>query len=160
MNETENLAAELLTRCQAKGWTIATAESCTGGGVAAALTSVPGSSKSFLAGLVCYSNRAKIKFLLVERDLLKTHGAVSAKCATAMAQGAREASGSDLALSTTGVAGPGGGSEAHPVGDVYIGVSTPKGTESRLFKFGNISRSEVRAKAIIEALLAGIEHAQ
>ena len=112
-----------------KGWTLATAESCTGGLVAHMITSVAGSSEYFLGGAVSYSNDAKIKILGVKKATLAKHGAVSAQTALEMARGARRALGADCALATTGIAGPGGGSAAKPVGLVYIAAVLPGGGE-------------------------------
>jgi nicotinamide-nucleotide amidase len=160
MKQEEKLAKQLLGLCIAKKITIATAESCTGGLIAAALTSIAGSSQSFLAGLVCYSNRAKMKVLFVERDLLKSKGAVSPECARAMAEGALAATGASLALSTTGIAGPGGGSAERPVGLVHIAVATEDGTKDIICQFGDIGREQVRIKALLAALELGIERVQ
>jgi PncC family amidohydrolase len=107
--------------------TIATAESCTGGGVAAALTSLAGSSDYVMGGIVSYSNVAKANLLGVSQEILETRGAVSPECARAMAEGARRALGTDLAVSTTGIAGPGGGTARKPVGLVYIAVADHQG---------------------------------
>ena len=107
-----------------KKLTLAAAESCTGGSLAGRLTDVPGSSEVFLAGYVTYSNKAKENAVGVSADLLATHGAVSEPVAAAMAEGARRVSGADFALSTTGIAGPGGGTESKPVGTVYIGLAS------------------------------------
>ena len=103
--------------------TLAVAESCTGGNLAGRLTDVPGASEVFLAGYVTYSNKAKERALHVPAELLASHGAVSEPVAAAMAEGARRESGSTFALSTTGIAGPGGGTEAKPVGTVFIGLA-------------------------------------
>lgn len=108
-----------------RGQTAACAESCTGGGLGARLTAIPGSSAAFLGGVISYSNEAKTTLLGVPTDLLQAHGAVSAPVAEAMARGARERLGSDYAVSITGVAGPDGGTTEKPVGLVYIGVATP-----------------------------------
>jgi nicotinamide-nucleotide amidase len=118
---TRSLAVELLGLLRAAGLTAVTAESCTGGLVAAALTAVPGSSESVLGGFVTYSNGMKTTLLGVPQEVLTRVGAVSEDCARAMALGALDASGADLALSLTGIAGPGGGSAEKPVGLVYIG---------------------------------------
>ena len=113
-------AAALLAELQKAGLTIATAESCTGGLIAAALTAIPGSSASVLAGFVTYSNAAKASMLGVPMDVIESEGAVSQAVALHMAQGALERSGAAIAISCTGVAGPGGGSAAKPVGLVWM----------------------------------------
>ena len=113
-------AAALLAMLQARGITLATAESCTGGLIAAALTAIPGSSATVLAGFVTYSNAAKTRMVGVEEAMLAAHGAVSAPVARQMAEGALAASGAGLALACTGIAGPGGGSATKPVGLVFI----------------------------------------
>jgi nicotinamide-nucleotide amidase len=116
-------AAALLGALQAKGLTLATAESCTGGLIAAALTAIPGSSATVLAGYVTYSNEAKTRMVGVPAALLAAHGAVSEPVARQMAEGARDDAGADIAISCTGIAGPGGGSAAKPVGLVFIGCA-------------------------------------
>ncbi|MDR1081997.1 MAG: nicotinamide-nucleotide amidohydrolase family protein [Deltaproteobacteria bacterium] len=115
-------AASLGRRLRELGLTLATAESLTGGLVSAAVTSVPGSSAYFLAGLNTYSNQSKYRLLEVPWVVLNTAGAVSPECARAMASGVARLTGSDLGLSTTGIAGPDGGSEIKPVGLVYVSV--------------------------------------
>ena len=130
---------------------IATAESCTGGLVAARLTSVPGSSDVFVGGLVAYDDRVKLDTLGVPADVLERHGAVSAETAAAMAAGARRVLGASVAVSVTGVAGPGGGTEAKPVGLVYLHAETPAdshGVELRLPG----DRDAVRRRAAASAL--------
>ncbi|HTK38648.1 MAG TPA: competence/damage-inducible protein A [Pyrinomonadaceae bacterium] len=132
-NETmEQILGKILTE---RSLTISTAESCTGGLISRRLTEVPGSSKYFLEGVVSYSNDAKIRLLNVPRTTIETHGAVSAETAEAMAKGMREVSGSDVALSVTGVAGPDGGTTEKPVGTVYIGYSDAHGERSKKFLF-------------------------
>lgn len=116
------------------GETVATAESCTGGQVAAGLTSVAGSSAVFLEGVVSYSNAAKERLLGVPHDLLVEHGAVSEPVARAMAQGARARAGTTYALSTTGIAGPGGGTATKPVGTVHVALATPTATHHRALR--------------------------
>lgn len=118
-----------------KGWWLALAESCTGGAIAARITRVPGSSEYFKSSVVCYSNESKVHFLGVKQMTLDEHGAVSRETALEMAEGALRASAADIALSTTGVAGPAGGSEAKPVGTVWMGLARRDGSEARLFKF-------------------------
>lgn len=125
-----DLAADIVTRAAARGWTLATAESCTGGLIAACLTEIAGSSAVVDRGFVTYSNRAKQELLSVPEALLETHGAVSAEVARAMAEGARERAGVDLAIAVTGIAGPGGATETKPVGLVHLALSTRDGTEA------------------------------
>ena len=139
---------EALTRC---GATLCTAESCTGGGIGAAVTAVPGSSECFVGGIIAYANRAKIGMLGVSPDELDRHGAVSECVAAAMARGARERFGAGLAVSVTGVAGPSGGTDVKPVGLVFIGISCGSGerVERHMFR-GN--RESVRAQTICAAL--------
>ncbi|MDQ1079815.1 CinA family protein [Pseudoroseomonas cervicalis] len=116
-------SAALLRALQERGMTLATAESCTGGLVSAALTAHAGSSATLLAGYVTYSNEAKLRMLDVPRALLERHGAVSAEVARAMAEGALRDSGADLAVSITGIAGPGGATAGKPVGLVHLAVA-------------------------------------
>ena len=120
-------------RLTVTGYTLAVAESCTGGLIAQRLTEVAGASKYFMEGVVTYSNEAKIRALGVSQKLLRKHGAVSAEVAEAMAQGIRERAGTDFGLSVTGIAGPGGGSEDKPVGLVYIALASEALTEHRRF---------------------------
>jgi nicotinamide-nucleotide amidase len=119
----DTLETSVIDLLRARHLTLAVAESCTGGNLAGRLTDVPGASEVFLAGYVTYANEAKEQTLGVPADLLAVHGAVSEPVAAAMAEGARRATGSTFALSTTGIAGPGGGSEAKPVGTVFIGLA-------------------------------------
>jgi nicotinamide-nucleotide amidase len=118
-----------------KGYTLAVAESCTGGLVAERITEVPGSSKYFLEGVVTYSNAAKTRLLGVDPKLIAARGAVSAEVAEAMARGVRERAGSDFGIGITGIAGPDGGNAEKPVGTVYIGLSSDVHTEHRRFIF-------------------------
>ncbi|WP_181234180.1 CinA family nicotinamide mononucleotide deamidase-related protein [Enhygromyxa salina] len=135
-SETE-LAELVVQRLIERGLTIATAESCTGGGVGQAITAIPGSSATFVGGVISYSNAVKIAQLGVPADILELHGAVSEPVARAMAEGARARLGSDIGVSTTGVAGPGGGSPDKPVGTVDVAVATAIGTTyKRLRLFG------------------------
>ncbi len=133
------------------GLTLATAESCTGGMIASRLVSVPGASRVFCGGVVSYTNDIKQRLLGVDGTLLETLGAVSAPVAEAMAVGARSCLQSDLAVSVTGLAGPGGGTAACPCGRVYIGVSTPHKTYARQYDFAG-NRRRVRRKAADAAL--------
>ena len=109
-----------------RGWSCGTAESCTGGGIALAITSTAGSSEYMLGGIVAYSNDAKMSQLHVRQETLDSVGAVSAECAGEMARGVREAIGVEVGISSTGIAGPGGATARKPVGLVYIGVVTPE----------------------------------
>jgi competence/damage-inducible protein CinA-like protein len=140
----------VLDLCRRRGLTLATAESCTGGLVAARLTSVPGSSDVFLGGVVAYANGAK-EGLGVPRTVLERHGAVSAETAEAMAEGARTRLGADVAVAVTGVAGPGGGSEDKPVGLVFVHASGPDGAEARRTELPG-DREMVRGRAAASAL--------
>ena len=137
----------------ARSLTLATAESCTGGLIAKLLTDIPGSSSVFSGACVTYTNEMKIALLDVDPELIERHTEVSEECAKAMADGARLRLGTDLALSTTGFAGPGGGTESDPVGTVYIGVSTPRGTFGERFSAPvGANREQVRTSAAIRAM--------
>ncbi|WP_337177129.1 competence/damage-inducible protein A [Paludisphaera sp.] len=131
-----DVADALVGQLARTGATIATAESCTGGLCASMITAVPGVSTYYLGGVVSYSNRAKVDMLGVPAELIQAHGAVSPEVAAAMAAGARERFGSDVAISATGVAGPGGGSPEKPVGLVYLGLATADGVETRRVEIG------------------------
>lgn len=129
-----------------KGYTIATAESCTGGLIAKRITDVPGSSEYFLEGLVTYSNAAKSRLLGVPEELIAEHGAVSAEVAEAMATGVKAVSGATIGVSTTGIAGPGGATDEKPVGLVYIAIADDVQVEAKPYNlFG--SRQEIRERA-------------
>jgi nicotinamide-nucleotide amidase len=144
--------AALLDACRERGLRIATAESCTGGLIAAALTSVAGSSDVVDRGFVTYSNEAKTDLLGVPADLIATEGAVSELVARRMAEGALARSLADLAVSTTGIAGPGGGSAEKPVGLVWFGVARRgAGTLTQRHIFPG-SREDVRRASVVEAL--------
>ena len=132
----ESFASALGRVLRGKGLKLAIAESCTGGLVGSLLTREAGASDFLLLDAVTYANSAKTGILGVGEDLIRAHGAVSAECAAAMAEGARRITGADVALSITGVAGPGGGTEEKPVGTVYFGLATKHGTETKLRQFG------------------------
>lgn len=137
--------------CIRKKLTVAVAESCTGGRVAAKLTALPGSSAYFLGGALVYSNTLKKKLLGVPETILKTRGAVSPECAKAMAKGVRRKTGASIGLSITGIAGPSGGTKEKPVGTVYIGVATGKGCGAeRFLMFGK--RNQIQERAAYAAL--------
>lgn len=144
-------AAQVLDAAQAKGWRVATAESCTGGLIAGALTEMPGSSRVVDRGFVTYSNAAKRDMLGVTQASLDAHGAVSEQVAAEMAAGALRASDADVAVSVTGIAGP-GGSEFKPEGMVCFGLATGDGTRTETVQFGPLGRSRVRAATVAHAL--------
>lgn len=144
-----NLCCKVLEALAGK--TLATAESCTGGGIGAALTAIPGSSAVYKGGIISYTNWVKHNLLGVDQHLLDTLGAVSAPVAEAMAKGARKALQADIAVSVTGLAGPGGDEFGNPVGLVFIGYSDAGKTLSRRFLFPG-SREEIRQAACREAL--------
>ena len=125
-----------------KGLTLATAESCTGGTVASRLTAMPGASAYFKGGVVAYSNEVKENMLGVAHSTLEAHGAVSEETVREMAEGARMRLDADLAVATTGIAGPDGGTESKPVGTVWVAVSSRKGTETQLLKLGGNRRQQ------------------
>jgi nicotinamide-nucleotide amidase len=151
--ESRKRATHLLTLCRAHDLKIATAESCTGGLVAATLTDIAGSSDVVDCGFVTYSNEAKEAMLGVPAATLKRHGAVSAETAAAMAAGALKNSQADLAVAITGIAGPGGGSKAKPVGLVYFAAAKRDGGRlARARRYGKIGRGKVRERSVAEAL--------
>ncbi len=138
------------------GKTLATAESCTGGGIGAALTGVPGASNVYKGGIVSYWSEVKESLLGVPHQLLESHGAVSAPVARAMAQGVRRALEADVAVSVTGLAGPGGDEFGNPVGTVFIGYCDSRQTISRDFHFTG-DREAVRTQAVEAALKLVLE---
>jgi nicotinamide-nucleotide amidase len=141
----------VLDACRARGLTLATAESCTGGLVAQRLTSVPGSSDVFLGAVVAYADEVKARELGVPPETLERYGAVSAETAAAMAAGARGRLGADVAVSVTGIAGPGGGTEEKPVGLVYLHAEGPEGGRGVEFQFAS-DRESIRRRAAVTAL--------
>jgi nicotinamide-nucleotide amidase len=141
----------VLELCRVQGLTLATAESCTGGLVAARLTSVPGSSDVVLGGVVAYADEVKRTELDVPAELIERHGAVSAEVAAAMARGARARLGADVAVSVTGIAGPGGGTPEKPVGLVYLHAEGPEGGLGREFNFPG-DRGSIRSRSVVGAL--------
>lgn len=144
-------AETILERARARGDTIAAAESCTGGMISAALTDIPGSSDVFDRGFVTYSNVAKIEMLGVPTQLIEAYGAVSEEVARTMAEGALKRSDASIAISVTGIAGP-GGSERKPEGRVCFGLATPAGTHTETQEFGAIGRPLVRQMTVARAL--------
>jgi PncC family amidohydrolase len=155
LDEIVELARSLQALCGERGLTVATAESCTGGLVAHAITEVPGSSAHFRGAIVAYSNEVKEGELGVPAEVIRAHGAVSAQVARAMAEGARRALGSTLAGAVTGVAGPDGGSAEKPVGLTYIAVAGPEGAEVRRFVWAGDRRANklASADAVLRLLL-------
>jgi nicotinamide-nucleotide amidase len=153
-DELQELASDVLELARARGLKLGTAESCTGGLLAGALTAIAGSSDVIEGAVVSYSNRIKTALLGVSGDLLVLHGAVSEPVARAMAEGAVKALGVDLAAAITGVAGPGGGSADKPVGLVHFAVAGLSGpTWHRELRFGDIGRQEVRLASVKTALM-------
>lgn len=151
-------AQKLITLATKKNITIATAESCTGGLIGAAITSMPGSSTPFKGGIIAYNNEIKNKLLNVPAGMIQKYGAVSREVARAMALGAVDVLNVDMAVSVTGIAGPGGGSAEKPVGTVWIGLAykTDNKVEARTWRynFGSIGRNKVRDITCYEALKA------
>lgn len=145
-------AARLVDLCKARGLTVVTAESCTGGLVAAAITAIPGASEVLDRGFVTYSNAAKTELLGVPAGLIDAVGAVSEAVARRMAAGARLRANTDLAVSVTGIAGPGGGTAAKPVGTVWFGFASRRGELLARHKLFSGSRDEIRAASVIYAL--------
>ena len=151
--EDQTLESVVAAALIAHGLTLSTAESCTGGLLAKRLTDVPGSNAFFLRGVVAYSNQSKADVLGIDPGLIERHGAVSAEVAEAMAAGCRDRAGTDFALSTTGIAGPTGGSPDKPVGLVYIALADSTGCRARRFDFGqHLSRASIRERACSTAL--------
>ena len=152
-NIIRNAAVRVLDACRSHGLKVATAESCTGGLVAGALTEIPGSSDVLDRGFVTYANAAKETMLGVSAATLERHGAVSRETAEAMAAGALAMSNADLTVAVTGVAGPGGGSAEKPVGLVHFAAAARDGRRiHREKRYGDIGRSPVRTHAVAEAL--------
>ena len=148
----QRLAQQIVATATERGLMLATAESCTGGLVAAALTAVPGSSAALDRGFVTYSNEAKMQMLDVPATTLATHGAVSEATARAMASGAVARSRAAVSVSVTGIAGPGGGSADKPVGLVHFAAQGPSGLIHRAERFGDIGRDDVRLASVRVAL--------
>ena len=138
----------------ANGKTVSAAESCTGGTISALLTEVAGSSEYYLGSVTSYANSVKTRVLGVAPEIIKKYGAVSSECVAQMAEGVRKLTGSDFSIATSGIAGPGGGSESKPVGLVWIGVSSQKGTETlkMVFKGDRKRNSERFAATALDTL--------
>jgi len=147
----EQCAFEVVALLRQKGLTLSTAESCTGGGIGYAITSVSGSSSVYLGSVVSYANSVKNRVLGVSEEVLASFGAVSEQTAKAMAEGARSLIGADISVSVTGIAGPASDNTNKPVGLVYIGVSASFGTCVKEYHFSG-NREEIRKKTIKAAL--------
>lgn len=157
---TPNPVADLYKVFTHHGYRLATAESCTGGLVGGLLTSQPGISSVYVGGFVTYTNQMKTEFLGVDPAVIEQYTEVSAPVAKAMADGARERTGADIAISLTGVAGPGGGSEQTPVGTVYIGISSPAHTSAVRYCMPDfLPRHEIRSRAALLAITLATEEA-
>ncbi len=158
---TQNPVADLYQVFTKLGCRIATAESCTGGLVGALLTAYPGISSVYTGGFVTYTNQMKMDLLGVDPAAIAQYTEVSARVAEQMAQGARARTGADIAVSLTGVAGPGGGSEQTPVGTVYVGISSPSRTFAvRYCTKDSLSRHEIRCRAALLALSLAVREAK
>lgn len=154
--EIAQLAQHIVKTCTERGFRVATAESCTGGLVSGAITAVSGSSSVIELGVCSYSNRIKQLTLGVSEKTLRQHSEYSAECAEEMAQGVRRLADSDFAVSTTGVAGPTGGTSEHPLGEVYIAVRSRERVHSKRFVFegsGSDCRTSIRLQAVRKALM-------
>jgi len=149
------LEVELGRLLRLRGWKLSTAESCTGGLIADRITDVPGSSDYFLGGFVSYAYEAKVASLGVSWDTLKAHGAVSRETVLEMARGARNALGADMAVSVSGIAGPGGGLPGKPVGTTWIGLVAPDGeqAESFLWQGDRRENKELSAEAALKMVV-------
>ena len=158
MPNLSELAAQLQDLAIARGITVATAESCTGGAIAHQITSISGSSTYFMGSVVSYANDVKHRILGVPEEVLENPGAVSEACARAMAEGVRLLIGSDFAVSTTGIAGPLGGTERKPVGLVYIGVASAERrlVEKHVFPGDRAAVIEAATARALELLIAAI----
>ena len=152
MIKLENQIGDLL---RARGLKLATAESCTGGLIASRITDVPGSSEYFLGGVAAYAYEAKVALLGVSWDTLKAYGAVSRETVIEMARGARKVLNADIAVSVSGIAGPGGGLPGKPVGTTWIGLSTSDGEWARLFHFDGdrVQNKSLAADAALQFLI-------
>lgn len=154
--DVQRLAEQLGGRLRERGWSCATAESCTGGGIAHAITTIAGASDYFDGGIVAYANSVKQRLLGVRAETLERAGAVSEECAREMARGARAVLGVDLGIASTGIAGPGGATARKPVGLVYIAVSSPAGEVVHELRLGG-NRAAVMLGATRQALALALE---
>lgn len=158
MDNIDVIAAHVIAALTERGLTLSTAESCTGGMIGAALTSIPGASSAYFGGVVSYDNTVKSGILGVKTETLDSFGAVSRECAEEMAEGAKKACGTSLAISVTGIAGPTGGTKDKPVGTVCFALASDFGTVSERVNFGSDStRDEIRHESVRHALLAVLD---
>ena len=158
--ELRRISALAVKTMKEKNVTVATAESCTGGLISKCITDVAGSSAVLAGGMVTYTNRIKTDVLGVDASIIEEHTEVSHACAKAMAERAKTLFGTDYALSATGYAGPGGGTEKDPTGTVYIGIATPNGVRSERICVENATRTQVRnavAHYALQMLLAEMQ---
>jgi len=156
--EITDLSKQVIAALIERQMTIVTAESCTGGLIGGALTEISGSSAVVYGGFITYANEAKMEMIGVRADILDHHGAVSEQTARAMAEGALKASGADIAIAVTGIAGPNGGSIAKPVGLVHFGCARAQDTQCREHRFNpKLSRQDIRLATVGEALKMVLE---
>lgn len=151
MKSIREIASDVLRKCSSRGWSLAVAESCTGGLLGGSLTAIPGSSEVFVGGVIAYSNSLKSRLLGVPAQTLELEGAVSEETALAMARGVSTITGAPCGVSVTGVAGPGGGTEQKPVGTVWFAAVSPTGEMTRGFRFAG-DRDAVREQSVQAAL--------
>ena len=149
-----NKSKKIVNLLKRKKLKIAFAESCTGGLLSSAITSVSGSSKVFTMGLVTYSNQAKTSILKVPKQIIKKHGAVSAQCCSSMVSNLSKISKSNICVSITGIAGPGGGSKKKPVGLVYVGIKKSNRIEVKRYLFKNKGRSYIQKATVNKSLVS------
>ena len=153
----ENIETALIRLMTYRGWTVATAESCTGGLIGERLTAIPGASAVFVGGCMTYTNDMKVRMLGVSPETIVTHTEVSAETAAEMATGIRRVTGADVGISTTGFAGPGGGTIKNPVGTVYVGIATDEGVTTHRLYYRQKSRTYVREAAAGRAMLEAVK---
>ena len=155
----EPIEAQVGGLLRQRGWSLAVAESCTGGLIGHRLTNVAGSSDYFNGGVIAYANSAKVNLLGVSQETLNTSGAVSRETVLEMAAGARRSLEADIAISVSGIAGPGGGTPDKPVGTVWIGLAAPDGSRARVFYFPG-DREQIKAAAVQAALSMLLDYLQ
>ena len=156
-SEVTTLAQALISTLTRQNKSIVTAESCTGGLIAGALTAISGSSEVVFGGFVTYANAAKTRMIAVPEDVLTAHGAVSAETARAMASGALAKADADVAIAVTGIAGPTGGTPQKPVGLVFVGCATPEEVRHVELRLGDLGRDGIREATVVAALKIVLE---